>query len=269
MDLRQLRISQARPSTKVAVFLLFLLQVLVGIACGLLALYGPVSEHSSLLQAAAYALGAGLPFFALVLLLVTARTGARAIEARTVQFLTCTIPRKLQQLELEEPDPAKHCKPFNGQGISVRERRTPTPSQLDLSLSADGSFAFYRLVSRTDEHCLELWLSVDVALTQATVCFFVAKDQLQDNDRLASACVSTLEGASKSGDYRIDDEEPVVTIGGVEHRKLILRKKLSSDEFLWDSSQTFFFATDLGLMVTSFLRDCKHLLASPIHPPQR
>lgn len=263
MDLRQLRISQARPSIKAAVFLLFLLQVLVGVGCVVLAWYGPVDEHSSLLQAAAYALGAGLPFFALALLLTTARSGGRAIEARTVQFLTYTIPSKLQQLELDESDPARHGKRFEGKPLKQRDRRLPTPSRLDLSLSAEGSFAFYKLFSRVDNHSLELWLSVDVALNQATVCFFVEENRLPEGCSLARQCMSTLEGAKKSGNYELDEIEPLLNIGGRPHRKLILRKKLSSDEFLWDSSQTYFFATDLGLMVASFLRECKALLVSP------
>lgn len=264
MDIKQLRIAQAPWATKVVVFALFLAQVLVGIACAVLVASSPASEGASLLQAAAYALGLGVPFLALALLLVTARTGIRSIEARTAKFLGEVVPNKLKQLELHEHDPAKTSQPWADGIKSQRLKRAPHGPNLSLSLSPSGNLAHYRLVFTEDRNPLELWLSVEVSMAQATVCLFLPVADLPETRSLRSHCESTLEGAEKSGGFCVDKREPPVeTVGGRPHQKLVLRKQLSSDEVLWDPAQVFFFATDLGLMVESFVRECRPLLVVP------
>ncbi len=268
MDLKQLRITQAPRTTKIIVFGLFLIEVLVGIACAVLTLAGPASDQSSLLQAAAYALGAGMPLFALALLLATAKTGVRAIKAKTHHVLSRVIPAELCRLEPDVNDPASRCQPFSEFAGKPPRRADDAHCQLDLSLNPDGASAFYRLHKPSGSGQLEMWLSVDIALTQVTVCFFVEHARLGDAEKASHLCASTLEGAEKSGGYTVDGEEPTIIIDGRPHNKLILRKKMESDDFLWNPAQMFFFTADFKLMVVSFMNECKrHLVREAPQTP--
>ncbi|MDN5923489.1 MAG: hypothetical protein L0H70_00655, partial [Xanthomonadales bacterium] len=262
MDLKQLRITQAPRATKIIVFVLFLIEVLVGVTCVVLTWYSSASNQAPLLQAAAYALGAGLPLLALTLLLATARTGVRAIKAQTAHFLSYGIPAELSRLELDSTDPAHRCQPFSGKSSKPAQRQTHAGCQLNLSLNPDGASAFYRLSRQTRSgQVVELWLSVDVALVQVTVCFYIESSRLEQTCSVASICKSTIEGATKSGGYQIDKEEPMTMIGGKRYCKLVARKKVEADDFLWDAAQTFFFTADLNLMVVSFMSECKAQLS--------
>lgn len=260
MDLKELRISQAPRSAKTLILALLLLEVVTGIVCGVYVIHASADDKSALLQAAAYALGVGMPLFVLALLIATASTGIHAIERRTGDLFFRLIPEKLKQINLDEHDPAAHAITYKGRGSRVaRKTKVDTSTTIRIGTISDASTAYYEITTCFRDQSLRLWISVDLALKQATVCLRVPLTRLGGRD-IADRCRSTLEGARVSGGYTSDRIERHDAIGGETLKTLILRTKFDSDEFLWDSTKTYFFVTDLCLMVTSFMRECAGLL---------
>lgn len=261
MDLKQLRLTQAPRATKAVVFLLLACQVAIGVYCTLLFLRAPGAAGLDLLQAAAYSFGAGIPLFALALFVLTARSGVGAIEARLTAIFLEVIPRKLSQLDLLEHDPARRLVEYRGKALRAnRVRPAGQGTKVMVSLTGDVSTTHFLVEAARAGRMLRLWFSVDLKLTQATVCFRIPERALGAHQTIAQQCRSTLTGAQTSGGYAVDPEEFHDVIEGTPMRVLILRRKFDSDEFLWDSSTTYAFVADLVLMIASFMKECAALL---------
>ncbi|MBB5014672.1 hypothetical protein [Rehaibacterium terrae] len=269
MDLKQLRLGQTPRLTKAVVFLLLALQVAIGLFCAYLFVHSPNTEHSALIQAAAYSLGAGVPLFALALLVVTARSGIRAVEARKTALFLDIVPRALSHVDLAPQDPSLGMVAYRGKRLrAARVRPERPPVQLEVGLTRDASTASYRLEAAHHGMPVVLWLSIDLKIDQATVCLRAPEAAIPPGTKLADHCPSTLHGATVSGGYKIDPVERADRIAGRSYRTLILRRSFVGDEFLWDPANTFFFVEDLGLMVASFMRECSALLAPPTSDPE-
>lgn len=264
MDFRQFRVLQTPRPVKAVILVMLLLQVLVGAACAVALLGDPQGEHGpSLLQASAYALGTGVPFLALALLLVSSRSGPRAWENKAGQLLLDAVPRQLARIDLRREDRSKHLVRFDGRRISVsRARSDETRTRVDLKLSPDGATAYYRVSSDRNDQTLALWLSIDAKPNQATICLSVPAGRLGADAKLQQLASSTLQGARTSGGYAADEVEREDEIGGSAYRTLILRKAFADEDFLWDPGENHFFSVDLGLMVASFMHECADLLAA-------
>lgn len=266
MDLKQLRVTQAPRTTKGIVFLLLGLQVAIGVFCLYLFLQTD-ARRLDLIQASAYALGAGIPLFAVALMLVTSRSGMKAVENRITELFLDLIPGKLSQIDLLEHDPAMRMTEFHGRRLKASRMKLPkAQARICVGLTGNASVAFYAIEAPCAGTRLKLWVSVDLKMDQATVCLHVPAQTLTGNRTDAHACIaehchSTLEGAKISGGYCADATEPLVTVDGMAMRKLILRKTFASEEFLWDSASTYGFVSDLALMIASFMNEAANLLS--------
>lgn len=263
MDFRQFRVLQTPRPVKAVILVMLLLQVFVGAACALFLLGDPQGEHGpSLLQASAYALGTGVPFLALALLLVSSRSGPRAWENKAGQLLLDAVPRQLARIDLRKEDRSKHLVRFQGRRVPVsRARSDEARTRVDLKLSPDGTTAYYRVTSDKNHRTLVLWLSIDAKPNQATICISAPARHLSPDANLQDLASSTLQGARISGGYTADEVERDEEIGGTGYRTVILRKTFDDEDFLWDPGENHFFSVDLGLMVASFMNECADLLA--------
>ena len=260
MDLRQLRLTQAPRTTKGIIFLLVGFQVAIGVFCSYLFLQSDTTRLD-LIQAAAYALGAGVPLFALALILATVRSGFRAIESKITDIFVDLIPRKLSQLDLCHHDFAQRMVEYRGRRLRAsRLKPKHVPAKIAVSLTGNASNAYYSVEAAHLGKNLKLWLTVDLKLSQATICLLVPSASLAAGQSISEKCPSTLHGARTSGGYSVDPVEFSESIGGASMRKLILRREFDSDEFLWSSSATYAFISDLVLMVASFMKECAPLL---------
>jgi hypothetical protein len=266
MDLKELRTAQAPWITKAAVAVFLSAQVAVGLLCAIVAIHASASDKTALLQAAAYALGIGTPLFILALVIATARKGARAIEGRTNEILLHLLPRELRSIDLLPIDPSQHLTLYEGRRLRLSQvlanRNQP---EVRVAMTSGKSTAHYEITAPREGRLVRAWLSVDFNLTQSTVCLRAPTSSLAGK-QLQHFCQSTLEGAVTSGQYHVDGAERMDRIGGMTYATIILRTTFESDEFLWDTARTYFFATDLSLMVASFIRECGDLLAGP-HVP--
>lgn len=261
MDLKQLRLTQAPRMTKGIIFLLVGLQVVIGVFCVYLFLQSDATRLD-LIQASAYALGAGVPLFALTLILVTVRSGFRAIENKIVDVFVDLIPKKLSQLDLCQHDFAQRMVEYRGRRLRAsRLKPKHIPAKIAVSLTGNASNAYYSIEAAHGGKNLKLWLTVDLKLSQATICLFVPASNIAAGQSISDHCPSTLHGARNSGSYAVDPVEVIERIGGTTMRKLILRREFGSDEFLWNASATYAFIADLVLMIASFMKECAPLLA--------
>ncbi|PKM08118.1 MAG: hypothetical protein CVV14_05790 [Gammaproteobacteria bacterium HGW-Gammaproteobacteria-4] len=262
MDLRQLRLTQAPRTTKGIIFLLVGFQVAIGAFCSYLFLQSDATRLE-LIQAAAYALGAGVPLFALALILATVRSGFRAIENKITEIFVDLIPKKLSQLDLCYHDFSQSMIEYRGRRLRAsRLKPKHVPAKVAVSLTGNASNAYYSVEATHFDKHLKLWLTVDLKLSQATICLFVPSSNLATGQSISDYCPSTLHGARTSGGYVVDPVEISESIGGSPMRKLILRREFVSDEFLWNSSATYAFISDLVLMIASFMKECAPLLAT-------
>ncbi len=267
MDLRQLRLTQAPRTTKGIVFLLVGLQVVIGVFCSYLFLQSDATRLD-LIQASAYALGAGVPLFALTLILATVRSGFRAIENKITDIFVDLIPKKLSQLDLCQHDFAQRMVEYRGRRLRAsRLKPKHVPAKVAVSLTGNVSNAYYSVEAEHAGKNLKLWLAVDLKLSQATICLFVPSSNLSAGQSVSVHCPSTMHGARTSGGYVVDPVEIREGIGGSTMRKLILRRVFDSDEFLWNSSATYAFISDLVLMVASFMKECAPLLVLDSNEP--
>lgn len=260
MDLRQLRLTQAPRTTKGIIFLLVAFQVVIGVFCSYLFLQSD-AKRLDLIQASAYALGAGVPLFALTLILATVRSGFRAIENKITDIFVDLIPKKLSQLDLCRHDFAQRMVEYRGRRLRPsRLKPKHVPAKVAVSLTGNASNAYYSVEATHLGKELKLWLTVDLKLSQATICLFVPASSLAAGNGISDHCPSTLHGARTSGGYAVDPVEVSEGIGESPMRKLILRREFDSDEFLWNSSATYAFISDLVLMIASFMKECAPLL---------
>lgn len=272
MDLRQLRVTQAPRTTKGIVFLLLGLQVAIGVFCLYLFLQTD-TRRLDLIQSSAYALGAGIPLFAVALMLVTSRSGLKAVESRITELFLDLIPGKLSQVDLLEHDPAQRMTEYRGRRLKASGMKPPSgQARIAVGLTSNASTAFYSVQAPCRGKQLRLWLSVDLKMDQATVCLRVPEHTLAcehngTRTSIASCCPSTVAGAQTSGGYSVDPVEFPDQIDGIPMRALILRKTFGNDEFLWESASTYGFVSDLALMIASFMKEAANLLATDRYPP--
>lgn len=175
-----------------------------------------------------------IPVLVLVYL-VFAETGVRALKNKTKNLLEEIIPQLLQARDR-----------------SSDEGRTDGTQRFDASLELvgeiDGPTAKYRLNIRNEDDWASIFLEVDLNVYKANVVVFFPQeifDQEGSVERVRQRIPNTIEGALHEG-YSLDAH--AITRHGLIG--VCLRRHLAKD-FLWDPAAKLYFAQDLRCFLKS------------------
>lgn len=179
-----------------------------------------------------------LPVIVLVYLLF-AETGVKALLRKSGELLRKTIPTALQKLPTSDVSDNFH--------------------ELDACLvetfhSKDAPSARYRLTGRRHDQTAQMDVSVEVNVSKINVCFLIPCF----DDRLGGVIAelefgTSLKGALHEG-YTVDASFPEVMVGAQRFVKVVARLRMNND-FLWDPAQKLHFAQDLRLFCHAMLSE--------------
>lgn len=276
MELRELRIESTPLAAKIFIFALLVLQVAAGLLAGYLFFFASADVKPLYILAASTALSVGLPIFVAAVFLATAKTGPRGIEDRTRKILAVTIPRALRNIRVNESDEFANLTEYMRSHIAKSANAPGSLITVQGIIHASCNSASYRLCSESslsNGNCgpIELLLGVDITISTINIMLGIPLNELQTGDdgkqMIRDIAPSTLQGMRVSGGYTIDEHEPLShRSNGRSYQFVIARKHINTDNFIWDSTQSYFFAADFALGVASFVRECQaYLRVKPNH----
>jgi len=182
-----------------------------------------------------------LPFLA-VAYLAFAETGVGALQRKTCQMLTKTIPDALRSVAGSDGDPNDGFDPTS----FLR-------CQVHCSHHGKSPLARYRVtVNRGVEHAI-LRCVISINVGKAIVVVFVPALDSSDVEMPDEMFCETFAGAVQEG-YEIDQYKALIVAEGKNYFKVVARKPLQQD-FLWDPGQQLHYAQDLSAYLFSFLNE--------------
>lgn len=181
--------------------------------------------------------------------LVFAETGVKALVRKTEELLKRTIPSALR-IETES-------KSFGVVGAIER-------CDVDTIHTAGAPTARYTMTFMRLGAKGRLDVIIDLNVSKANVAFFIPVPEEfaagTDIQQLRERFKATMEGAEHEG-YVFDKASPEVEVDGRRYLKIVARRRLS-DNFLWDPGHKLHFAQDLRMFVHSMILDGWDIMAS-------
>lgn len=184
-----------------------------------------------------------VPLLVLVYL-VFAETGVRALKRKTRELLEITVPDA-----------------FYGEKRSVKGCDNEIPGSRAQLLEISGPTAYYRLHVQFRDHSASLIFQLDFNVSKVNVVVFLPWPGEERGPALAEQIRTrlgpTLEGARHEG-YAVDENVGYTRIDGRGHAVLCGRKRLRQD-FLWDPGSKLYFAQDLRFFLLSLMQEAGDL----------
>jgi hypothetical protein len=188
-----------------------------------------------------------VPLLVLVYL-VFAETGVRALKRKTKELLEVTV---IEALHSEERQNKDHSNEIWGSAAQLLEISGPT--------------AYYQLRVLRQDNAATLNFQLDFNVSKVNVVVFLPWPGPERGQTLAQQIRTrlgpTLEGARHEG-YVVDENIGYTLIDGRGHAVLCGRKRLRQD-FLWDPGSKLYFAQDLRFFLLSLVQEADDLCREP------